>query len=274
MIDLHVHVLPGLDDGAPNLEVSRAMLTRMAATGFRRLVATPHLIEPLTDAYQIEALAALETVRPVAAELGIAVEPGFEVVLTPGLAARLEAGEMSTLAGSRAVLVELPFVGWPHYAESSLFALQVAGYVPVLAHPERYVDVQMNPDLALAAAARGAVLQLTTASFTGVFGKAAQRSARGMLQGALAQGSLVVLATDAHADGQRLVQVAPGLDWIRKHVPHGDVVVRWATEGVPAALLADARAPVLDLSFFNGTHHQTAVGGAWLSLWRRVLDRA
>jgi len=249
MIDLHVHVLPGIDDGARDLAVSRAMLARLAAMGFSRVVATPHLMEPLSPDYALRVEAALDATREVAAEFSIQLDLGFEVMLTPDVAARLDAGEAFTLADTRAVLVELPFVGWPQHAESSLFALQIGGYVPVLAHPERYVDVQKDPELALAVAARGVVLQLTEASFAGAYGKGVQRSARSLLKEGLARRQPMVLSTDAHSDGQRLTSVPDGLRWIRRHAANdadaGDAVVRWMTETVPAALLADAEIPAL-----------------------------
>jgi len=243
MIDMHVHVLPGVDDGARDLATSRQMLAQMAAFGFERVVATPHLMELLVAEYALRVEAALEATREVAAEFGIRLDQGYEVMLTPGLVDRLEAGEQSTLAGSRAVLVELPFGGWPQHAQSSLFALQVGGYVPVLAHPERYVDVQKDPELALAAAARGVVLQLTEASFAGVYGKGVQRSARVLLEEGLKRGVRMMLSTDAHSDGRRLTSVPDGLRWIREHVSDGAPLVAWMTETVPAALLADAEAP-------------------------------
>lgn len=185
----------------------------------------------------------------MAAEYAIQLDQGYEPLLTPGLADRLEAGERSTFAGSRAVLVELPFGGWPQHAESSLFSLRVAGYMPVLAHPERYVDVQKDPELALAVAGRGVVLQLTAASFVGVYGKGAQRSVRRLLNEGLARGVPLLLATDADSDGHRLTAVPAGLEWIRRHpgssAAAGWSVVRRMTEAVPAALLANAAIPAL-----------------------------
>lgn len=206
MIDTHLHVLPGIGDGARNLTMSREMLRQMAGMGFTHLVATPHLMEPLSAGYAERVTAALAETRTVAAEYAIQLDQGYEHMLTPGLAGRLEAGERSTLAGSWAVLVEWPFGGWPQHVESSLFAQQIAGYVPVLAHPERYVDVQKEPELAVAG--RGVVLQLTVASFAGVHGKAAQQSARVLLEEGLARGADG--AGDRRALGRPTVDRGPG----------------------------------------------------------------
>ena len=252
MIDLHLHLLPAIDDGARDLGVSRAMLARLSDLGYRRVVATPHLVEPLYDRYATAVQEALDEVREVAKDYGVAVDLGFEHVLVPGLAERLEAGEASTLAGSRAVLVELPFVGWPQHAESSLFALQLAGYTPVLAHPERYVSVQQDRELALAVAGRGVALQLTLASFAGVFGKPVQRTAQDLLRESIERGTPVVLATDAHSDGQRLVRVDAGLRAIKKQFAGDEALVQWAAHDVPAALLSNANLPAFDASRLAG----------------------
>src|SRR5680860_556513 len=157
MIDLHLHVLPAVDDGACNVRESRDMLERLAGLGFTRLVATPHLMAPLSPEYQLAATSALDVIKPIAAEFGLTLSLGYEHLLTPGLARRLVGGEDATLAGSTAVMVELPFTGWPHHTGSSLFELRLAGYRPVLAHPERYVAVQSNPELVLATTQQGAV---------------------------------------------------------------------------------------------------------------------
>ena len=285
MIDLHVHVLPGIDDGARDLAMSREMLRQMAGIGVRRVVATPHLMEPLTPEYELRVEAALEATRELAAEFSIDLDLGYELMLEPQVVKRLEAGERSTLAGSRTVLVELPFGGWPQHAESSLFGLQVAGYVPVLAHPERYVAVQKDAELALAVASRGVVLQLTEASFAGAYGKGVQRSARVLLEEGLERGVRMVLATDAHSDGQRLTAAPAGLAWIRKHAGNGavsgDAVVRWMTETVPEALLEDEAVPALDSGRSSFGVAQDKLAGSPLrdlppegrSLWRRMTGR-
>lgn len=237
MIDIHLHVLPEIDDGADSAETSRSMLSRLAAMGVSRVVATPHLMQPLQAPYRRLVETAHEELEPVAKGLGIDLELGYEHLLDPGLAGRLEAGEPSTLAGSTAVMVELPFIGWPQHVESSLFALQIAGYVPVLAHPERYLEVHRNPELAMAAGERGAVLQLTAGSFVGVYGKTVERSARRLLGLAIERDVRVVLASDAHSDGQRLEKVPSGWAWIAANLDHGQAIVEWSSTAVPAHLL-------------------------------------
>jgi protein-tyrosine phosphatase len=207
MIDLHLHLLPAIDDGAASLEISRSMLSRAESFGFTSLVATPHLNGALSPQYDARVRAALGEVREAAKDLQIAIELGFEIQLSPDLPSRLAAGERSRLADSTAVLVELPFVGWPLFTEHTLFDIQTLGLRPLLAHPERYSAVQAEPEKALDLAQRGILLQVTIGSLVGLFGKPAQRVAEMLVR----QGAATVLASDAHSAGQRFMSIAEGL---------------------------------------------------------------
>ena len=237
MIDLHLHLLPGIDDGAQSIDESQAMLAGLRELGFRSVVATPHLLDRLHSEDQWRIAAAHAEVAAAAAAYGVNVALGYEVALTPDLPARLAAGEPVTLAGSRAILVELPVVGWPTYTESALFALQTAGYRPLLAHPERYAAVQQEPDLALDLVSRGILLQVTLGSFVGLFGKRAQKLAELLLR----QQAIHILASDAHSAGHRLTAVAQA----RRRVVHlaGERAALALIDDNPRALLADLPLP-------------------------------
>lgn len=257
MIDLHLHLLPGIDDGAESIEESRAMLTGLRDLGFQSVIATPHLLDRLRSADQWQIAAAQAEVAAEAATFGVDVSLGYEVALTPDLPARLAAGEPVTLGGSRTILVELPVVGWPTYTESTLFALQTAGYRPLLAHPERYAAVQEDPDLALDLVARGILLQVTFGSFVGLFGKRAQKSAELLLR----HGAIHVLASDAHSAGHRLTAVAKARQRIVKLA--GERVARALTLDNPRALLTDAPLPDLPVSNMangRGWRHRLRLG--------------
>jgi protein-tyrosine phosphatase len=237
MIDLHLHVLPGVDDGAVDDFEAQGMLERWAELGFTELVATPHLSGPLTPIYSAEIADSFERIEVNAAALGIRLQRGFEIMLSPDLPGRLEEGEPLSLAGSTAVLVEVPFLLWPSFTEAILFAIQAAGFQPVLAHPERYTAVQNDPRLALAPAQRGTVLQITYASLAGVLGRSARRTAELLLRSDVP----VVLASDAHSNGQRLATISQGSDRARDLV--GERRVRQLANDNPAALLAGETLP-------------------------------
>jgi protein-tyrosine phosphatase len=207
MIDLHSHVLPGIDDGAASWVEADAMLRRWRALGFSTVMATPHLKQALDQQYLDRIDEAYAEVVQLAAPLGIDVQRGFENLLSPDLLAHLQAGAPLTLGDSRAVLVELPFQQWPHHAEHTLFALQTAGYQPILAHPERYAEVQREPSVAIRLAERGIALQVNIGSLTGLYGRSAKRVAEILLK----RNAVALVASDAHGAGATFDHMEQGL---------------------------------------------------------------
>lgn len=206
-VDLHLHLLPNVDDGPSRADESEAMLRFFAQMGVRRLAATPHLHGPLDEATRARVELGLKTVVPKAAELGISVTPGFEVLLTPDVPRRLADGEPIGLAGTNAVLVELPFEFWPENSGELLFEIQTVEFQPILAHPERYVAAQQDPKRVLELGERGVVMQVTYASLAGVNG----RSVRTLAEQIIRECPRVILATDAHGNGTRLRAFDAGL---------------------------------------------------------------
>jgi len=237
MIDLHLHLLPGVDDGAATLDVSRSMLERAESFGFTSLVATPHLDGALTPAYERSVRSSMSTLLTVARDYPISIELGYEIQLAPDLPARLEAGERCRLGDSTAVLVELPFAGWPLFTEQTLFEVQAIGFRPLLAHPERYAAVQAEPEKAIELAERGVLLQVTIGSLVGLFGKTAQRVAEFLLR----ENAATVLASDAHSAGQRYMCVADGL--ARATALIGTARLRQLVHDNPKALLESRSLP-------------------------------
>ncbi|MCC6792833.1 MAG: hypothetical protein IT336_14175 [Thermomicrobiales bacterium] len=237
MIDLHLHLLPAVDDGAASIDVSTEMLRRAESFGFTSLIATPHLDGPLTSSYEGTVRHALSEVRAAGAEIPVSIELGYEIQLSPDLPARLHRGERSRLADSTTVLVELPFAGWPLFAEQTLFDLQTMGLRPLLAHPERYAAVQAEPEKALDLVDRGVLLQVTLGSLVGLFGKHAQKTAELLVR----EGATTVLASDAHSAGQRFVAVGDGLKRAEELV--GAELVRQLVYDNPKALLESRPLP-------------------------------
>lgn len=231
MIDLHSHLLPKIDDGAPSLDVSIAMLDAYVANGFRTVATTPHLTERLDRAYAAAVRDAFAQVDPHARERGISLVRGFEIRLAPGVPEWLRRRDPIALEGTEAVLVDLPFSDWPLYADSTLFAAQTAGYRVLLAHPERYPAIQDDPARADELVDRGIALQVTIGSFSGAFGKRAKRTAESLLE----RGVVQLLATDAHSAGHRMAAVPSGLERIRALI--GEDGVRQLLVEAPAMLL-------------------------------------
>ena len=194
MFDFHNHVIPGVDDGAADLEQSRAALAEFAAQGARGVIATPHVrASDAASADTLEAVlapidAAWAELRAMAADAfpGLRLERGAEVMIdtpTPDLSEpRLR------LAGTRFVLVEFPFMAIPPNAAQALFAVKVAGWTPILAHPERYPGV--TPEAAAEWKRGGALLQVNA-------GSSPRIAARALLE----RGLVSYVASDYHARG-------------------------------------------------------------------------
>lgn len=201
MIDFHNHVIPGVDDGAADLEEAAAALRAFAAQGVTALVATPHVngSQTLDAAVRAARLAELDAAWDAlvgAAEDGApALHRGAEVMLdTPE-------PELSDprlrLAGTRFVLLEFPFMTVPPNAARTIFTIRMKGWQPVLAHPERYSNASTDVSDALEWARVGAHLQVNAGSLLGRYGERAHTLAWRLLH----HGAAAYVASDHHARG-------------------------------------------------------------------------
>jgi protein-tyrosine phosphatase len=237
MIDIHSHILPGIDDGAASLQVSRDMLAASAAAGFTTIIATPHLVSRLQPDYSRSIQSALEQLRTYAHEAGITLLQGFEIRLNPDLPRQLLRGDPIALDSTNAILLDLPFTAWPTFTDDILFQVQTAGSRIVLAHPERYSAIQENPNLAVHLVERGIILQVTIGSLSGIHGRTARRTAEELLR----LGTVQLAATDAHSAGDRMAAVPAGIDRIRELL--GEEQLQDLFVVGPGALLSGAPLP-------------------------------
>jgi protein-tyrosine phosphatase len=194
VIDIHSHLLPGVDDGSPSLQVSVSVLERFAQQGVRTLVLTPHLeaSRAASAPYErhTEILETLRTAAPPIPELRL----GWEIMLdVPGVDLT---AEHLALGGSRAVLVEFPRNGVPAAAARELRRLRESGIVPIVAHPERYLGCTVHTVAEWREA--GAAIQTDATMLLG-----AGPMAR-LAQAMLAEGLVDCLASDNHGDSRTL----------------------------------------------------------------------
>lgn len=200
MIDLHNHILPGVDDGAATLEESLAIARQFASEGVTRVAATPHF-NPWagTGPTAAEVGDLMEKLQAALAAEGIELEvlTGSEILLAPGLPSHLEAGRACTLGGSRGVLIELPFYEAAPYAEEAIGELVDAGYRPVLAHPERTGFIQRDLDAVEPLRDAGALFQVTGPSLAGEYGSTVRRTAEALLE----RGLYSLAGSDRHHPG-------------------------------------------------------------------------
>jgi protein-tyrosine phosphatase len=248
LIDLHSHVLPGLDDGARDVEEAVAICRAAAADGVEVLAATPHVRRDYpTTADEMEA--ALARVRAAAGGV-VELVPGAELALEELDRPPAELRRFGLAGNPRYLLVETPYYGWPLDAADRLFRLRAAGITPVLAHPERNGEVQARPELLEAVVAGGTLVQLTAASVDGRLGRASRAAASRLLE----LGYAHLIASDAHAPTVRAIGMRAAAGAV------GDeALARWLTDGVPRAIVEDAAVP---------ERPAPARSGGWLSRLR------
>lgn len=203
MIDLHCHILPGVDDGADSLEAACQMARLAAQSGVTTIVATPHCNLPdHTDNYRSETL--LKKFDALARlmqhyDIPVQILPGAEVLARDNLMELLKNGSLITLNHSRYLLVEFFFGELPQTMCAVLDELSSAGVVPVVAHPERYEAVQRDPMLVVNWFRSGYIIQVNKGSILGRLGRHAQKTASWLLR----EGLVHVIASDAHHTAYR-----------------------------------------------------------------------
>jgi protein-tyrosine phosphatase len=216
VIDLHCHILPGIDDGASDLAVSLAMAKAAVAQGVEVLACTPHILPGL---YHNEGpairQATLQLQQALDAEaIRLRLIAGADVHMCSDFVGGLRAGRLLGLGDSRYVLVEPPHHVAPPHLEDFFFGLVVAGYVPILTHPERLSWITMRYDAIKRMARAGVWMQITAGSFTGAFGRNPLYWAERMLD----EGCVHLIATDAHDTERRPPDLARGRDAVAKRV--------------------------------------------------------
>lgn len=201
-IDIHSHILPGMDDGARDIEESLLMAAMAERDGIEAMVATPHVIKGVFDNNKEDILDKVGALNEIIKEKGInlRVFAGAEYRLESDLPQRLADGELLTINDTgRYLLIELSDVMVPEYTSRILYELQMQGVTPIIAHPERNSIFAKLPQLLLAFTQRGILAQVTSTSITGLFGRRAAKAANKML----ADGSVQILASDAHTSNKR-----------------------------------------------------------------------
>lgn len=208
MIDLHCHILPGIDDGSPDLETSLAMARVAVDDGIRVMACTPHIYPGLYEnsGPDIRDRAAQLQAALQAEGIDLRLSFGADTHLTPDLIDGLRSGRIPSLGESRYFLLEPPHHVAPPHFEAFVFSVMTAGYVPVVTHPERLSWVEDHYEVFRRLAHNGAWMQLTSGSLTGRFGSRTRYWAERFIDDGLVQ----ILATDSHGVDRRPPLLAEG----------------------------------------------------------------
>jgi protein-tyrosine phosphatase len=235
MIDLHCHLLPGIDDGAGELAVSLDMARMAAADGITTIACTPHILPGVYNNDGAGIDAAIERLRAALADAGIAVRlvAGADAHVSPDLIAGLSSGRVPTLNGSRYFLLEPPHHVLPPRFEEEVFAIRMAGYTPILTHPERLGWIEPHYGLIQALSRKGLWIQVTAGSLSGHFGRRARYWSERLLDDGLVQ----LLASDAHNAGRRPPILSVARDIAAKRL--GDQAATSLVVTYPQSILDD-----------------------------------
>lgn len=210
--DIHIHVIPGVDDGSRDPDMSMEMLRYAYAEGIGRMIVTPHN-KPMhhnAGREKIEQLIQLLETRMRQEGIAIELYPGNELYYREELAERIEQGRALTMAGSKYVLIEfMPSDGW-EYIRDGVNNMLMAGYRPILAHIERYQEVCRDIERAVRLHEMGCYIQVNTASLMGRYGM----GIKGYIKKLLKQQLVDFVATDAHNAANR----APDMDKCAEYI--------------------------------------------------------
>ena len=246
MIDLHCHYLPGIDDGAENLQEALGLARAAVADGITHAAMTPHVHAGVFENRASGIRLAVEAFRIelAKARIPLQISAGGEVRIGPEIMDLLAADEipfLGTLKGQRVMLLEMPHGQMPVGAERLTAWLIKQNVRPLIAHPERNKDVMRNLAKLDPFIDQGCLLQVTAGSLIGRFGDVAERRARELLD----RGDIFVVATDAHNLENRPPLMGPARAFLIAEA--GDEVAEALTRGNPRSLLPGLLAGVLDV---------------------------
>jgi protein-tyrosine phosphatase len=214
MVDLHSHHLPALDDGPRTLEESVRQVRMLAELGFRLLVTTPHVMQGMHE-YPAAEIALRVSALQEAVGPEPRILPGAEHRFDELFLQSMEAGTLQPLGGrGRTVLVEFAWPRLPTNLHDMLFRIQLKGYQPVLAHPERYDTEEADFGRLRTWVERGGLLQVELGSLVGGYGGEARHACRRLL----ADGLVAVAAADVHAPEDVELHARRGLEALVKQV--------------------------------------------------------
>jgi protein-tyrosine phosphatase len=235
MIDLHCHMLPGIEDGAADLEVALEMARLAVADGITVTACTPHIMPGVYGNTGPQIRAAIEAFSTELGKAGIDLKlvAGADVHLATDLVGGLRNGQVLTLNNSRYFLFEPPHHVMPPRIEHAVFDIMTAGFHPVLTHPERLTWIEDHYDVMVRLAHAGVWMQITCGSVTGRFGRRPQYWADRMID----EGLVHILATDAHNLRNRSPSMAKSRDMVAERLGEDEATNMVVTR--PRGILED-----------------------------------
>lgn len=212
MIDIHSHIIPGVDDGAKDMDTAMSMLRAAEKDGTETIIATPHFWYGYYENNYQDIVQNVQKLSSIAKECGINISilPGAEIFLDRHTLELYKAGTIRGLNNTKYLLLELPMDRLPKDAFESIYELKLLGAEIIIAHPERYVYIIEKPSTINDFLDEGYYFQINTGSISGIFGKEIKKTAEILLKHHIPS----FIASDAHTNGHR----CPGLSSAYKSI--------------------------------------------------------
>lgn len=210
-IDIHCHILPGIDDGPSDMEESLQLIEIAEKDGIHAIFATPHIIKGAYDNSSSSIIASVDELKKYVPDT-IKIFYGADVRITLDLLERVESREIPTLNGSGYMLIEMPEYIVPPLVDNLIFNLRHSGIIPIITHPERHLRLMNDLQELRKLRDSGAMCQLTAMSITGGFGKVIQKVSIAMIKKGLAD----FVASDAHDPEKRRPVLSTAYKQVKK----------------------------------------------------------
>ncbi len=212
MVDLHHHLLPGLDDGSPTMEISVRMVDMAASDGITHIVCTPHANDRFFYSLEKNERLIAELHERTGGKVSLGLGCDFHMSYD-NIQDALDHPGRYAINGRKYLLIEFPDTAIPESTTDNLYELIVSKQRPIITHPERNPVLQRHPERLAAWIREGALLQVTASSFTGRFGRTAQATAEKLMK----RNWVHFLATDAHNLDSRPPVMSGGFAYVQKH---------------------------------------------------------
>ena len=214
IIDIHSHILPKIDDGSLNLNMTYNMLKKYSKEGTKNIVATPHYCIGYVEVPLRKVKAMVRMLNKLAVKKGIdvVIYPGQEVYLTEKIIDDYNSKRIGTINNSRYMLIEFNMFEFDCNILSYIYELRLRGVVPIIAHPERYIPVVQNPCIINDLINEGCLFQLDSESIEGKFGWKIKKTAEILINNKIYN----FIGSDAHNDKKKMIGINNSLKLINK----------------------------------------------------------
>ncbi len=215
MIDFHSHIIPNIDDGSTSMKDTINMINEARQAGFTEIISTSHYIQKYYDLDCFEREKILDIIKKKVSEkkeINIKLYLGSEIYFTPEIIELVKNKKASTINNTRYLLFELPMNTKPLFVKEMVYELMQNGYIPIIAHPERYSYVQENIRYIEELAGMGVLFQSNYGSIIGIYGNSAKKTLKKLLKNNL----ISFLGSDVHRTGQIYPKIPKALKKLRK----------------------------------------------------------